>query len=121
MAATVNPLAARGVNAPSTSLRPEAAPADAPRAARAARHVDPAELGKLRKAAAEFESVFVKQILQSAKITGKMGDGGYGGMALDALAGGVTKQGGIGLARAIEESVLRQTAHDRVGPKKEAP
>ena len=60
---------------------------------------------KLQKAAAEFEAIFVKQLLKEAKIGGEQKSGGYGDMAVDALADGVERGGGLGLARQIEKSL----------------
>lgn len=54
------------------------------------------------KVARQFEEVFIKQILQSAHALGPKDGGGYGGMALDALASGIAQGGGIGLARTIQ-------------------
>ena len=62
---------------------------------------------QLVKASKEFESILVKQLLSSAKVLGKS-KSGYGDMALDALAKGITDAGGIGLARKLEDSVARQ-------------
>jgi Rod binding domain-containing protein len=58
----------------------------------------------IHKAASEFESIFVRQLLTAAKIGGSKG-GGYGSMAVDALASGIQTGGGIGLAGAIEKSL----------------
>jgi Rod binding domain-containing protein len=63
--------------------------------------VDP----KIRQAAQEFEAMFVRQILKAAKIGGHEKENGYDGMAVDALATGVTQGGGMGLARQIEEAL----------------
>jgi Rod binding domain-containing protein len=63
----------------------------------------PAELSKL---ASEFEGIFVRQLLQSSEIIGKSA-GGYGAMAVDALASGIEQGGGLGLAEHIEEALSR--------------
>jgi Rod binding domain-containing protein len=68
----------------------------------------------LKKVAAEFESALVRQLLQSAKVGGKQADKGYGSMAVDALASGLSAGGGLGLARAIEAAL----AHAQMTPKK---
>jgi Rod binding domain-containing protein len=60
---------------------------------------------KVRKAAQEFEAMFVRQILTAAKIGGHDKQNGYDGMAVDAIAGAVTKGGGLGLSRQIEEAI----------------
>ena len=67
-----------------------------------------AEAEKLTRAAGEFEAVFMRQILKTAKFGGKTSDSGYGGMIIDALATGVTQNGGMGLAKSISDSLLRQ-------------
>jgi hypothetical protein len=59
---------------------------------------------KLHRAAQEFESLLVKQLLSAAKMGGEA-KGGYGDMGLDALANGVEKAGGLGLARRLEEAI----------------
>jgi Rod binding domain-containing protein len=61
---------------------------------------------KIHKAAQEFEAMFVRQILTAAKVGGSHEKkNGYDGMAVDAVAGAVTKGGGMGLAREIEEAI----------------
>ena len=62
---------------------------------------------KLKKAAEQFEEMFVKQILSNAKLTGKDKEDGYDGMAVDAVASAVSKGGGLGLAHQIEEAISR--------------
>lgn len=59
----------------------------------------------LAHAAAEMEAVFVRHLLEAAKLGGSSSSSGYGSMAVDALAAGIQKGGGIGLARAIEDAV----------------
>lgn len=76
-----------------------------------------AEASKLKQAAQQFESIFVRQLLKNSKITGSMGDSGYGSMALEALSNGVTERGGLGLAKAIEDSI-RSASH--AGPQAHA-
>jgi Rod binding domain-containing protein len=66
---------------------------------------------KVAKAAKEFESILTRQILQSAKIGGEKA-GGYGSMAVDALADGIAKGGGLGLAPLIERA-LSEAAHEK--------
>jgi Rod binding domain-containing protein len=61
---------------------------------------------KLHKMAQEFEAVFVRQLLSAAKLGGHdKKEDGYDGMAVDALATAVTRGGGLGLARQIEEAL----------------
>lgn len=64
-----------------------------------------ARTAKLEKAAGEFEQIFVKQLLKEAKVGGSQKEGGYGDMAVDALASGVQKGGGLGLAKQIEAAL----------------
>jgi Rod binding domain-containing protein len=75
-----------------------------PRAAAGAERAAPKDPG-LARAAAEMESVFVRHLLEAAKIGGPSAQSGYGSMAVDALATGIEQGGGIGLARRIEESL----------------
>jgi Rod binding domain-containing protein len=72
--------------------------------AAAGKAVDPA----LKRLCGEFETAFLHQVLQAAKIGGKEMEHGYGAMAVDALAGGIQAGGGLGLARAIERALERQ-------------
>lgn len=89
----------------------------------AGKSVDPA----LKRLCGEFETAFLHQVLQAAKIGGKEMEHGYGAMAVDALAGGIQAGGGLGLARAIERALERQheapvahppVAHPPVAPRK---
>jgi Rod binding domain-containing protein len=64
---------------------------------------------KVHQAAQEFEAMFVRQILKAAKIGGHEKESGYDGMAVDALASGVTQGGGLGIARQIEEALSHAT------------
>jgi Rod binding domain-containing protein len=68
--------------------------------------VKDARTEKLEKAAGEFETIFVKQLLKEAKVGGEQkSGGGYGDMAVDALASGIQKGGGLGLAKRIEQAL----------------
>ncbi len=67
--------------------------------------VKDARTEKLEKAAGEFESLFVKQLLKEAKIGGDQKSGGYADMAVDALASGIQRGGGLGLAKRIEQAL----------------
>ena len=49
--------------------------------------------------------MFVREILTAAKVTGHDKANGYDSMAIDAIASGVTKGGGLGLAREIERAL----------------
>lgn len=57
---------------------------------------------KLDKAGKEFEAIFVRQMLGSAAVAGK---GGFAEMGVEALANAVTAGGGLGLGRAIADSL----------------
>jgi Rod binding domain-containing protein len=75
---------------------------------------DAVSAGKLHTAAREFESILVKQLLSAAKVGGQ-NPSGYADMAVDALATGVEKAGGLGLARKIEETLSHSShsSHNR--------
>jgi Rod binding domain-containing protein len=73
--------------------------------------VKDARTEKLEKAAGEFESLFVKQLLKEAKIGGDPKSGGYADMAVDALATGIQRGGGLGLAKRIEQALATAHAH----------
>jgi Rod binding domain-containing protein len=65
----------------------------------APKKIDP----KIAHVASQFEEVFARQLLSSAKMGGESdGGGGYSAMTIDALATGVTKGGGLGIAQSIE-------------------
>ena len=76
-----------------------------------ARDTQSAQAAKTKQMAQEFEAMFLRQILQSAKIGGdaKSGGGGsgYQSMGVDALASTISKNGGMGLAKQIEDIVAR--------------
>jgi Rod binding domain-containing protein len=73
--------------------------------------VKDARTEKLEKAAGEFESLFVKQLLKEAKIGGDQKSGGYADMAVDALATGIQRGGGLGLAKRIEQAMTPVHPH----------
>ncbi|MGA2450003.1 MAG: hypothetical protein ABTD50_15090 [Polyangiaceae bacterium] len=60
---------------------------------------------KLHKAASEFESLLVKQMLKQSNISGEDKANGYADMAVDAMASAVEKGGGLGLVRSIEAAI----------------
>lgn len=60
---------------------------------------------ELEHAAREMETVFVRQLLEAAKIGGEKSQSGYGSMAVDALAQGIEQSGGIGLTRSILDAL----------------
>jgi Rod binding domain-containing protein len=82
-----------------------------PRTAVAPAVVKDARTEKLEKAAGEFESLFVKQLLKEAKIGGAQKSSGYADMAVDALANGIQRGGGLGLAKRIEQALNAAHAH----------
>jgi len=84
------------MNARIGPLAPQAAPAAPAHDARA---------DKLRHAAGEFETLLVKQLLKEAKLLGDDKANAYGDMAIDAVATGVERGGGLGLARRIEDAL----------------
>ena len=55
-----------------------------------------------KKVGQDFEAILVRQMLAQANLGGK---GGYGDMATEALATAVTKGGGLGLGRMIEQQL----------------
>lgn len=73
---------------------------------------------EIRDAADAFEAILLRQMLSSAKVAGK---GSYSDMGTEALAGAVSKAGGLGLGRAIEQAIGQAhhsaTHQDRVGNK----
>jgi Rod binding domain-containing protein len=65
---------------------------------------------KIAKVAAQFEEVFVRQLLSAAKMGGDNKEGGgYGAMTIDALATGVSQGGGLGIAQQIEAAMSRSS------------
>jgi Rod binding domain-containing protein len=65
----------------------------------------PTEAQPAAKAAKELEGVFLRQLLSTAKFGGAKAGSTYGGMAVDALASGLSDAGGVGLAAMIERSL----------------
>ena len=59
----------------------------------------------LARAAKEFEAVFVRQILTTAKVGGAKPEAMHATMIVDALAGALEGAGGLGLAKAMEDAV----------------
>lgn len=73
---------------------------------------------RIAHVAAQFEEVFVRQLLTAAKIGGgKDEGGGYGAMAVDALASGISEGGGLGIAKQIE-AALSHSAGLEMAPRK---
>lgn len=80
-----------------------ASPEDAVAAAATKKEQDAHKVG------GDFEAILVRQMLSKAKIGG---EGAYGDMAVEAMANAVTKGGGIGLGRVIENQLAPH--HDSV-------
>ncbi|MGO8999398.1 MAG: hypothetical protein ACLQVI_39235 [Polyangiaceae bacterium] len=55
--------------------------------------------------AKQFETLMVHELLEAAKVAGDSKSGGYAGMAVDALAAGISEAGGLGLAHQLEEAL----------------
>lgn len=60
----------------------------------------------LRRMASEFESMLLRQLLNASKMG--QGQGGYAEMAVESMADGISRAGGVGLARQIERALSRQ-------------
>jgi hypothetical protein len=94
------------------SATPVAAPSSAVGAAGLANPADAQKAAKLHTAAKAFESILVKQLLSAAKVGGS-NPTGYADMAVDALATGVEKAGGLGLAQRIEDTLSHTLSRGR--------
>lgn len=75
-------------------------------------HDKPKVDAKIERAAKEFETIFVRELLQAAKL-GKEGGGAseYGSMAVDALANGIEAGGGLGLGRSLTDALAHHVQH----------
>lgn len=70
---------------------------------------------RIKKAAQDFEAIFVRQMLKSVEKTTAAGAGTqatagestYGSMVVGALADSISKAGGLGLADVISQSLAR--------------
>jgi Rod binding domain-containing protein len=123
---TVKPLAIEGVNPPAREHRPAPAraltdPREPAAVGKSGKVTSAKESDKIREAARQFEAVFLRQLLKTAKFGAGMGEGGYGGMVVEALASGVSQQGGLGLAKAIEDSLSRVQLSQELAKKPNAP
>ncbi len=103
---------------PVTTGAADASTALAMKEARDARHAPhPEDPRSTARVAKDFEAVFIHQILQSSHALG-MNDGtGYAGMALDALATGISEGGGLGLAQSIQRVLDQAQAAEKISPK----
>ena len=63
------------------------------------------KLQKLTEATKQFEAIFVRQLLKTAKFGGEAAKKGHGAMIVDAMARSVTQGGGLGFARMIRDNV----------------
>jgi Rod binding domain-containing protein len=70
------------------------------------------------KAGRDFEAILVRQMLSSTRVAGK---GGYGDMAIEALATAVTSAGGLGMGRTLEQALSAHTVADRARPPEAKP
>ncbi len=94
------------VNLPTVSMQSVKASSDGIDVA----SLDPAQQKQLRQldeAAKSFEQLFVQQMLKTAKFASKVSSDGYGTMAMEAMATGVTEGGGMGLATMIRDSLIK--------------
>jgi hypothetical protein len=66
---------------------------------------DAENIEKLKKASLQFESIFVRQLLRNAQFAPKGSHQGFGSMIVDAMADAITKGGGLGLSKQIEQMV----------------
>jgi Rod binding domain-containing protein len=90
-------------NAPSSSAEAQLDSASSIKEKLAAKAQQPDP--KVAHVAQQFEEVFVRQLLSSAKMGGEKADGGFGAMTIDALATGVSQGGGLGIAKSIEMAI----------------
>ncbi len=76
------------------------------------------EAAKLQKAAQDFETVFLRQMLSSLEKTTKVGDKGpsvpgqqtYGSMIVEAVADAIAAAGGIGLGSVLAKALAEKAA-----------
>ena len=66
---------------------------------------DKLKLRKLTEATEQFEAIFVRQLLKTAKFGGKAAEKGHGTMIVDAMSKSVTANGGLGFARVIRDNL----------------
>lgn len=70
---------------------------------RTAGHGESPRDGSVEQAAREFESVFVRQLLETAHVGEASGE--YSNLSVDAIAKAIEDGGGLGLASAITRAV----------------
>jgi peptidoglycan hydrolase FlgJ len=100
----IPPISSAIANANASASAGSAGPSSAP-------PTDP----RIKKAAQEFEAIFVRQMLKSVEKTTAAGAGTqatagentYGSMVVGALADSISKAGGLGLADVISASLAR--------------
>ncbi len=115
IAGVVNRMAPRAVNDATPSAVDAAARAketqqsgtsDAVAKTEGAPKLDP-QIVKLEEAARQFEAIFVRQLLKTAKFGGKSAKSGHGQMAVDAMANSISESGGLGLSTHIRDVLLK--------------
>lgn len=115
IAEVVNRMAPRAVNDATPSAIDAAARAkeskqpgktDAVAKAEGAPKLDP-KIAELEEAARQFEAIFVRQLLKTAKFGGKSAKSGHGQMAVDAMANSICEGGGLGLSSHIHDVMLK--------------
>ena len=115
IAGVVNRMAPRAVNDATPSAVDAAARAketqqpgksDAVAKTEGAPKLDP-KIAELEDAARQFEAIFVRQLLKSAKFGGKSAKSGHGQMAVDAMANSICEGGGLGLSSHIRDVMLK--------------
>jgi Rod binding domain-containing protein len=74
----------------------------------AVQNAEPKVDHKIHEVAREFEAMLVRQMLTAAGVGGKDKESAYAGMEIDALANGVTKGRGLGLAQKIADALARE-------------
>ena len=106
--AVVNRMALGAVNKTTLATRnlERGASGDASEAGALDPTADP-KFEKLEKAAKQFEAIFVRQLLKTAKFGGKAAKGGHGQMAVDAMANAICDGGGLGLSDHIRDALVK--------------
>ena len=95
-----------------------------PRAVKNETPPSPAEVAKLRKAAQDFESVFLNHMLKTMRqsatsgpgMGGRSGERMYRDLLDDELAKSIAKSGGLGLADVLVRDLVRSLAREMGGP-----
>jgi len=108
IAPVVNKMALQAVNdaTPKTERVSQAEKSGAASKTEQADKVDP-KLAKLEETARQFEAIFVRQLLKTAKFGGQAAKGGHGQMAVDAMANSICDGGGLGLSSHIRDVLVK--------------